>query len=182
MYFGKLDIPEDILEAQENGTLVIFAGAGISTDSPAGLPNFKALAERIGKNSPLPFNPDSNEPLDRYLGQLEKKGVKVHELAKEILTQGDPLPNDYHTLIPKLFPNKAKLKIVTTNFDNLLLEGARKHWKDVLVYEAPALPVGDDFNGLVFLHGSVRQEPRRIVLTDADFSRAYLTEGWARRL
>jgi len=42
--------------------------------------------------------------------------------------------------------------------------------------------LGNDFAGIVYLHGSVRDDnPRRLVLTDQDFGRAYLTEGWATR-
>jgi len=49
------------------------------------------------------------------------------------------------------------------------------------VYEPPALPVGDDFLGVVHLHGSLTQEPRRLVVTDINFSRANLREAWAAR-
>jgi hypothetical protein len=48
-------------------------------------------------------------------------------------------------------------------------------------YYAPALPLGDEFQGVVYLHGCVEKAPDRLVLTDADFGRAYLTKGWARR-
>ena len=48
------------------------------------------------------------------------------------------------------------------------------------MFQSPALPLGRDFNGIVHVHGSVN-EPKDMVLTDADFGRAYLTEGWARR-
>lgn len=177
MRFGPIDIPEEILDAQENGTLVIFAGAGVSSEPPAGLPDFKKLVKQISGSNHY----DEKDVPDQFLGKLEKKGVDIHGEARRILMQGDPTPNKYHRLIPRLFPKKAETKIVTTNQDELLLKGARELWEDVTVYEAPALPVGDDFTGLVFLHGSVRQEPRHMVLTDADFSRAYLTEGWARR-
>jgi hypothetical protein len=42
-------------------------------------------------------------------------------------------------------------------------------------------PLGDDFKGIVHLHGSVSDDAKKLVLTDADFGRAYLTQGWARR-
>jgi hypothetical protein len=42
------------------------------------------------------------------------------------------------------------------------------------------LPLGYDFSGIVHVHGALPQA-RGLVLTDADFGRAYLTEGWARR-
>ena len=48
------------------------------------------------------------------------------------------------------------------------------------IFQAPALPLGHDFEGIVHVHGTVNR-PKDMVLTDADFGRAYLTEGWARR-
>lgn len=48
-------------------------------------------------------------------------------------------------------------------------------------YLAPALPMGDDFTGLVYLHGSLIQSPKRLILTDADFGKAYLSDAWAAR-
>jgi len=205
MRFGQIDIPEEILDAQEDGNLVIFVGAGISRDEPSELPDFELLAKQIGENTGMPYDNKSEEPFDQYLGRLnkikidalkddksqetldqlpdllEKAKIFIHIQAKQILTQGDPQPNDYHLMIPRLFPNATKLRIVTTNQDMLIHLSAGKHWKDLPIYEAPALPLGNDFSGLVSLHGNVRQEPGRMVLTDSDFSRAYLTEGWARR-
>ena len=46
---------------------------------------------------------------------------------------------------------------------------------------APALPLGDDFIGVVFLHGCLRQDPGALVVTDSDFGRAYLRDAWAAR-
>ena len=42
------------------------------------------------------------------------------------------------------------------------------------------MPLGDNFSGIVHVHGDL-QRRRDLVLTDADFGRAYLTQGWARR-
>lgn len=43
MYFSPIDIPDELLEAQEEGKLVIFAGAGVSMGDPSNLPDFKGL-------------------------------------------------------------------------------------------------------------------------------------------
>ena len=48
------------------------------------------------------------------------------------------------------------------------------------MYIGPALPLGEDFYGVVYLHGNVRK-PTGMVLTDGDFGRAYLTNAWATR-
>lgn len=41
--------------------------------------------------------------------------------------------------------------------------------------------MGDDFTGVVYLHGSLQQDARRLVVTDGDFGRAYLRDAWAAR-
>ena len=43
------------------------------------------------------------------------------------------------------------------------------------------MPLGDDFEGLVYLHGSAEDDPRRLVVTDRDFSHAYFHSAWAAR-
>ncbi|MDN5745061.1 MAG: DUF4020 domain-containing protein [Nocardioidaceae bacterium] len=72
-------------------------------------------------------------------------------------------------------------RIVTTNYDRHLTSSATAPSLSLDVYEAPALPVGDDFEGVIHLHGSLSQPRRRLVVTDTDFGRAYLREAWAAR-
>jgi hypothetical protein len=43
------------------------------------------------------------------------------------------------------------------------------------------MPLGNDFEGLVYLHGCAEDEPRRLVVTDRDFSSAYFHSAWAAR-
>jgi len=71
---------------------------------------------------------------------------------------------------------------VTTNYDRHLATAAKEALgAEPKVYTAPALPHGREFNGIVYLHGSVDQEPGELIVTDADFGRAYLTDAWAAR-
>ena len=68
------------------------------------------------------------------------------------------------------------------NYDLHLEKALREHrGNDLEVFRAPALPLGDDFEGLVYLHGSAEGEPRQLVVTDRDFSRAYFHGAWATR-
>jgi hypothetical protein len=41
--------------------------------------------------------------------------------------------------------------------------------------------MGDDFSGIVYLHGSLDQDPRNLIATADDFGKAYLTDAWAAR-
>ena len=123
---------------------------------------------------------------DKFLGQLEKDpGVKVHQRAADILQKSRPKYNPLHKDLLRLFKEHQQMRIVTTNFDHLFEQAAEKENMFKIqpkVFEAPALPLGSDFQGIVHLHGSVN-EPEKMVLTHRDFGRAYLTEedGWARR-
>ena len=50
----------------------------------------------------------------------------------------------------------------------------------VSVYNSPALPLGSDISGIIHIHGNV-SDPKYMVVTDEDFGKAYLTEGYASR-
>lgn len=178
MQIGSLDFPDEVLTALEEKRLVIFAGAGVSIPSPASLPSFRSLVEGIVGRA---LSPDELRQMDRVLGRAKERGVPVHRLAAERLSQASSRFNSLHENLVALFGSAAALRIVTTNFDPHF-EGAIKVRPDlsgVQVYTAPALPVGSSFTGLVHLHGLLGRAPEDLVLTDADFGRAYLTVGWA---
>jgi hypothetical protein len=168
-----IDLPDEIIEAQKNGELVIFAGAGISTPPPSNLPNFEKLAVAIARGF---FPYDDTIPIDTFLGKLLNRQIKVHEKAIELLTSEDSKPCSYHRNLFKLF-GKNQIKIVTTNFDDHFRSASDQI--ELPYYTAPALPLGRDFTGVVHLHGSVTKRPQDLVLTDSDFGRAYFTDAWA---
>ena len=182
MKIAEIDFPSPLLSALRDGELVIFAGAGVSMGEPACLPSFKELAEKIAQGTDKRLQDGETE--DRFLGRLHDKGkgVKVHERAVQELSRNNPKPTDLHRDLLRLYQkNGEQIRVVTTNFDLLFEEAARDLFDTVPeVFRAPALPLGRDFNGIVHVHGNLSHR-QGIVLTDEDFGRAYLTEGWARR-
>ena len=81
----------------------------------------------------------------------------------------------------ELYRSVEDIRLVTTNFDQHFETAAQEHFERLpRIHQAPALPLGDDFSGIVYLHGSI-MDPQSLVMTDASFGRAYLTKGWARR-
>jgi hypothetical protein len=71
---------------------------------------------------------------------------------------------------------------VTTNFDTHFSVAAEGLFQaKVETFYGPALPLGYDFTGLVYLHGCAGKDAGRCVLTDGNFGRAYLTDAWATR-
>lgn len=47
MLFDTLEIPDQLLIAQEEGRFVVFAGAGVSMGEPSTLPGFLRLTEQV---------------------------------------------------------------------------------------------------------------------------------------
>src|SRR5690349_2163349 len=180
MLFKTINFPEAILEARASGDLVVFAGAGVSIPAPSSLPTFRGLTTKIGEGSGITY--EEHEPDDRYLGRLKMNGVDVHAASANILVSANTKPHELHRLLYELFPSREQVRNVSTNFDtHLSTAGNDVFGSEIRTFCAPALPLGNDFNGLVYLHGCAGWDPNRCILTDEDFGRAYLTEAWAAR-
>lgn len=207
MRLGGVDIPYELLEAHRDGSLVLFVGAGVSVDSPSCLPLFLDMSIRIAKQAYHPAPVDSGTDLDVLmgrlkdlptkeeqqrllrgtaldvlLGKLNDRGVDVHGQVRRIIGRNGSAPNELHRTVVDLACKSTTPRIITTNYDlhldRIMTETAPDECQ---VFSGPALPLGDDFSGLVHLHGSLEQESRQLVVTDRDFAAAYLTEGWATR-
>jgi len=180
MRIKEIDFDERLIAAQQDGSLVIFAGAGVSNGEPSKLPLFNKLTQLIGEWAQQARK--ENESNERFLGRLTDQGVKVHEHTAQIFSNSESQPTQLHKDLLRLFNSLDQVRLVTTNFDSHFDTAAKEVFGRLPeVYRAPALPLGNDFLGIVYLHGSVQSDPKRLVLTDKDFGRAYLTEGWATR-
>ena len=125
-------------------------------------------------------NLHDQEDEDAFLGRLALRGVDVHSRAAQHLNRDGIEPTPLHFNLLRLFSNIQHIRLVTTNFDLLFEQAAQTEYGEMPeIFRGPALPLGDDFEGIVHVHGSI-QRPLQMVLTDQDFGRAYLTEGWAR--
>ena len=177
MIFSEVRLPDKVGVALEEGRLVIFAGAGISIPPPSNLPSFNGLARQITGRISIPVGKEEYE-----LGNAHRTGTDVHSAAGRILYHERTHPTELHKQILGLFGTVDQVRIVTTNFDNHFSSAARILFGrgKVVEYCGPALPLGDNFSGIVYLHGSARVNTSELVLTDSDFGAAYLTRGWAR--
>lgn len=162
------NIPDQLLEARDNGNVVFLCGAGVSI--PAGMPDFASLTERVidylgapedgriskdfapWKKTPSPEMDGScvpitaRTPLDHIFNSLQAEygPVQVNNAVAEILSQ--PAKSQVwktHDTIARLSRGTDGVpQIVTTNFD-LLFEnvGSIKHVKDPrMVFEPPTFP------------------------------------------
>lgn len=179
MIIKGVEFPEQVILDQRAGKLVIFAGAGVSLDRPSSLPTFIELTEDIISRK---LKKSEKSQLDRILGSYKQKGANVHRIAKEIIDREGSLPTELHKALLNLFTDISSVRVVTTNFDRHFSTATRGIFGEPAEeFYAPALPLGHDFRGIVYLHGSLERDEHRFVLTDSDFGRAYLTEGWATR-
>lgn len=193
------DIPNDMLQAHEEGRLVFFCGAGIS--KPAGLPDFSQLVTeicgRIGTHlQELEKNAFDDKHYDRALMLLERRlPGGAEEMRKAMWECLQPPLSDHldlktHEALLALGRDRAGiLHLITTNFDRLFIQAASGAGQDVTHLAAPQLPVprNERWNGIVYLHGLLPERRddsttlKNLVVTSGDFGLAYLHDRWAAR-
>ena len=176
---GGIDYPDEVIRALLERRLVVFAGSGVSMACPSHLPNFDGLIKEFEHQTGRCRL--DGESYDQYLGRNDiEHGVNVHGVVKQWLNQGVPRPNPNHLNLLRLFGSADDVRLVTTNFDHMFEQACGPIGWSVESFTAPLLPTATDFKGIVHLHGSL-EDPERMVLTDTDLGRAYLSEGWASR-
>ncbi|HEV2173122.1 MAG TPA: SIR2 family protein, partial [Nitrospira sp.] len=188
------DVPERLVQAQEEGNVVFFCGAGVSY--PAGLPGFQGLVKSLYSELGESFHPVEQTAfkenrldsvvylLERRIGNRSVVREKLWKILAAIdLT--DPKSTQTHRSLLTLSKNRSgQTRLVTTNFDRLF-DAAEP---TLPAYFAPLLPVPKRtrWNGIVYLHGLLpaRIDPtalNHLVVSSGDFGLAYLTERWASR-
>ena len=182
MRVGSVELPDELVEAHAEGRLVLFVGAGASVAAPTGLPNYRELAAKVADQSERPVCGASLDRPDMVLSTLKSEGVdvhaRVHGLIDDPQDRPAPEPNKLHEAIVSLGAASPQVRIVTTNYDRCLSDCLPEGIDE---YEAVALPEGDEFTGLVYLHGSVRLRSERLIVTGDDLGRHYLVNHGAAR-
>ena len=191
------DIPVELLTQLEDDRVVFFCGAGISMGGTSGLPNFRGLLCHVYRDNHLEPDDIEREALEQreydkvfeLLERPERLGSdQVRQSVAERLSEEPTGPLQMHRDLLSLSLVEGGHRLVTTNFDNRFREAAEessRHGEGLHIHDAPALPVPkrQRWRTLVHLHGRIRPGGghSELVLTSADFGRAYLTEGWAAR-
>ena len=123
---GNVEIPDDLVDAQESGNLVIFAGAGVSRPDPSSLPTFPGLVDQIGerhgRTRPKLTDDDraagkTKESLDAVLNRWAAEGIEVHQTCQELLTPPESVPCSLHHDSWTILKRGGSPRLVTTNFD-----------------------------------------------------------------
>lgn len=191
------DIPERLLQAHEDGKVVFFCGAGIS--SAAGLPDFEGLVKRLYENLGIILDLHQKDMMkksqfDRAINLLESSRAggrkEVRKEIAKILTPSNTNPeatSTHQALLKLARALDGRTRLVTTNFDRLFEEVIPDIGYKVKCFSAPLLPVPKNrWNGLVYLHGllpdeSNEEDSDNLVVSSSDYGRAYLNERWAAR-
>lgn len=196
---GGPEIPYSVLQAHEEERLVFFCGAGISYYT--GLPGFPELVRDTFKACGIPLSKNHKSAqnaedeafhsgrLDQALHLLEEKvGREVaRPLAIKILSK--PLKRGSgHLALHRALIELSEIPtggyhLVTTNFDNRF---SKIRPNADFTSEAPRIgwPRIGAWRHLTYLHGLIKHHDLNgedLILSSADFGRAYLTEGWASR-
>lgn len=183
------DIPVELMNRRDDGKVVFFCGAGISVGT--GLPMFDGLVSQIYERTaqvPTELEHELRDKgqLDKVLGLLEGRlnPGRLRREAISILTVPPPENSlvTHQALLSLSRHANYGIRLVTTNFDD------RFELADpsVSIDGAPKLPLPKPhgWGSLVHLHGRITAtdvDGQDLVLTAADFGRAYLTERWASR-
>ena len=188
---GGPTIPVRLLNELDGDKVVSFCGAGVSAGASSGLPNFADLVRQVYAANHM--EPDAVEEqafetgaLDRALGLLERdERLGTHALRRTVIERLSVPPRgelSVHKALIDLSRNERGVRLITTNFDDRFAEaGLEREFVDA----APKLPLPKphSWSSLVHLHGRIapNEDGANLVLTAADFGRAYLTERWAAR-
>lgn len=193
------DIPDELLVARDEGNVLFFCGAGVSLAN-AKLADFLTLAKnviddlgslsgsqarRLYDAARPPSGAKSYVPVDRMFSSLdlEFESREVRDAVARALTpKPDADLRAHRTLIDLSRGADGRSRLITTNFDRLFeaCDPALRSW-------GPSnLPLPDrpeDFEGIIHVHGRVDEDYsgicEAVVLSSADFGKAYLSDGWA---
>lgn len=197
-------IPDELLNARDNGRVVLFCGSGVSR-ARARLPDFFGLAEAVVRELKVSEDSDACKVLkkaqeigeelaisglisaDRVFALLEREFeiADIQGAVAKSLAPKAPTDLSAHQILLRLAAthDSNRTQLVTTNFDRLFQECN----PNLQCYEAPRLPNSshyDILDGIVYLHGRVTSDyggaaGHGFVLSSSDFGYAYLSDGWA---
>lgn len=196
-------IPDELLVARDEGTVIFFCGAGVSR-ARADLPGFFGLADKVVKILGAAADGPAHKIIahareleskpglgglisaDRVFGLLERefRSSEVAEAVAQALKPSSSADLSAHRTVLDLARGPdGNVRLVTTNFD-LLFELCDPNLPRSQPPRLPDPSRPDELVGITHLHGRVNETHTGahgdcFVLSSAEFGRAYLSEGWA---
>ena len=120
--------------------------------------------------------------LERRLDRRENARSRVRKKIGKILRPKGLKPAPIHRNLMRLADRGGVGTIITTNFDLLFEDAARKMSSPVQTYALggiprPRPPSNPEFNGVLHIHGALDRNPKKIsdlIISDRDFGEFYL--------
>lgn len=118
--------------------------------------------------------------LERRLDHDPSKATVVRRAIIEGIRRKSEGPAEIHHSIIALADRGAATAVVTTNFDLLLEQAAKRSRKKIETYALSSIPRPGkdvDFSGVLHIHGALSQKPTQeshCIVTDRDFGEYYL--------
>ena len=120
--------------------------------------------------------------LERRLEGRQEARSKFRKKAREILRPDGLQPAPIHRALMRLSDRRGAVRILTTNFDLLLEDAARRMRSPVQTYALGGIPRprptgSQEFTGVMHIHGALDRDPSRtsdLILSDQDFGEFYL--------
>lgn len=203
-FANGINIPDELLWAQDEGRVVFFCGAGVS-QAYAGLPDFKLLTQnvldRLGAQSDNParrlfeaanaieddYGISDLAASDRVFTELLNhfdQSTMDREVAAALTPGPDASLRAHKAMVKLATAADGSTSLITTNFDRLF-EKSKPKLKCVTRTTIPNIEFQRQDWGVIHLHGVLKPDysaPTKdgLILSSADFGGAYLASGWAR--
>jgi len=170
-------IPDELLQARDEGRVVFFCGAGVSR-AKANLKDFFGLTEEVINRLRLCPDHPARKILakvydfqkeadigglisaDLIFGKLEQEfGSDIIEakVAESLKPENNVDLSAHQILIDLATTPDGKLRLVTTNFDRLF-EDCDPSLKKLLPPKLPDTSNPDDLDGIIHLHGFANED------------------------
>ncbi len=203
-------IPNELLDARDAGDVVFICGAGVSIPAglPDFFNLASKVAERLGvapdselgcqinaesdrrkskNSSPVSVGSLSLDQFFTALTRIYGSAQVNAEVVKLLRPRGKAKLNYHRAILDLSRGPDGRQRLITTNFDRLF-EKAQARLRSYTPPLFPDLSRSDGFDGVVHLHGQIPEanatrvdDGAGLILTSADFGRAYLAEAWATR-
>ncbi len=203
-FFSKgPSIPDDLLNARDEGRVIFFCGAGVSR-ARAGLSDFFGLAKKVVDSLGAPSENDTRKILTESQHIYNRTGISglisadqvfrlleqdflssdIERAVAQALKPQEPVNHSAHKIILDLAKTPTgKVRLITTNFDRLFEDSDTT----LKIWQPPRLPNPShswEMDGIIHLHGYVNKDYSGcqgdgFILSSSEFGRAYLAEGWA---
>ena len=120
--------------------------------------------------------------LERRIEGQENAQSPVRQKVGKILRPDGLKPTSIHRDLMRLSDHGSAVTIITTNFDLLFEDAAKKMKSSVQTYALggiprPRPPSNPEFNGVLHIHGALDRNPKRtsdLIISDQDLGEFYL--------